>query len=54
MVGEQNVGWQPAGKLHATLHTGSHNHRLKNQIHGATVKPDAHDAFHVYDVEVGR
>ena len=28
----ESVGWQPAGTLHATLHTASFNHRLKNQV----------------------
>ena len=45
------VGWQPAGTLHATLHTAACNHRRKNQAHNSTSVPVAHDAFHVYAAE---
>ncbi|KAK7237841.1 glycosyl hydrolase family 16 protein [Aureococcus anophagefferens] len=46
----ENIGWQPAGTIHTSVHTAVHNHRERTHSHAATTVADAHDKFHVYSL----
>lgn len=44
------VGFEP-GRVHASIHTGAFNHRIKTHKTGTLDVPTAHEDFHVYAVE---
>lgn len=46
----ENLGCEP-GVLRGSVHTAAYNHRSKSHKTAATLRADAHEAFHVYALQ---